>query len=451
MNFPDKPALKTFVIETLGCKVNQYESQGIREQLTRNGFVEAKDTRRANLCVVNSCTVTGKADKETRNLIRRFRKVNPSGRVVVAGCYAESDEDREALKRIPGVAALIRNNEKGRVGEIVSDLAADSNSGDTVLNSSELSTVSPEFGITNFEKRNRAFVKVQDGCDHGCSYCKVGIVRGPSLSRPAREVVEEVISLTQKGFKEIVLTGICLGAWGKDLIDGCLTDLVKQVLRIEGAFRIRLSSIEPIYVTDELISAFKENSKLCKHLHIPLQSGDDKILKLMRRPYTTKKFSTLIKKIRKHIPDIAFTTDALLGFPGEDEKSFRKTLKFIKKVRPSRIHVFAYSARPGTAAEKLKSVVDKKTAKERGRTLTALAKKLQAGFAKGFIGKREIVIFEDERERENALLAGYTGRYIRIFIEGPDSLKNSAVPVKITAVNGQKNAVFGRLDYGSII
>jgi len=381
----------------------------MREELLRSGFAEKMGEEGADFFIINSCTVTAKADKDTRSMIRHFHRINPKGKIVVAGCYAELESDRKTLLSMPGVTYLTRNSEKGKIAEILRP---------PVIARRPTST------ITDFKDRDRAFVKIQDGCDHRCSYCKVSIVRGPSRSRPADEIAKEARALVEKGFKEIVLTGVCLGARKSGL-----ADLAKKLLRIAGSFRIRLSSIEPGYVTDDLLRALNDEPKLCKHLHIPLQSGDDKILKLMNRPYTTRSFARLIKKIRKNIPDIAITTDVLLGFPGEDKKSFRKTEKFIKAIRPSRMHVFSYSKREGTAAAKLKNYTDRKEARNRVNILTELSKRLQTEFAKGFIGRPQKVLIESRRDRSTGLLTGYTDRYVRVLTDGPDSLKNRLVSV----------------------
>ena len=428
----------------------------------RRGFVEKAGKEKTDFFIINSCTVTAKADRDTRSLIRRFHKANPRGKVIVTGCYAELASDRETLANMPGVAQLIRNSEKANIaGMLISLLRASLNiaKASEAISNEEIASLA--FGnlamtekrclamtsggmkITDFKDRNRAFIKIQDGCDHRCSYCKVSIVRGPGRSRPSGEIVEEARALVEKGFKEIVLTGVSLGAWGKSLTDSNepprpstdgweddLAGLVKTISRLEGSFRIRLSSIEPGCVTEGLIREVKSNDKLCKHLHIPLQSGDDKILKLMNRTYTAKKFTRLVKKVRKYISDIAITTDVLLGFPGEDNRSFQKTAKFIKAIRPSRIHVFSYSKREGTAAAKLKSYTTREEVRERVSILTDLDKRLQADFAKCLIGRRQEVLVESQRDRSTGLLTGYTDRYVRVFTDGPDSLKNCLVSVR---------------------
>ena len=436
MNSHSKP---TFVIRTLGCKVNQYESQAMREHLIRHGLLEEKDSRACDFYFVNSCTVTHRADRETRNLIHHFHRINPKGKIVVAGCYAELENDRKKLFDIPGVAHLVRNSEKEKITDILS-----------LSKNYQPSALSPR--ITDFKDRNRAFVKVQDGCNHKCSYCKVSLVRGPSRSRDTEEILKEARSIVEKGFKEIVLTGVCLGAWGKDLPKKMtLSDLIKEILQIEGFFRVRLSSIEPMYVTDDIVNALCNNEKLCKHLHIPLQSGDDRILKAMKRPYNTKRIKKLVRKIRKRIPDIAITTDMLVGFPGEGDKEFLNTVKFIRYLRPSRVHVFSYSRREGTPAAALNYDTDKKIIKERTSILTKLCDNLSMDFAKQFIGTTQNILIENQRGNATGHLCGYTDRYVRVFVNGSDSLKNKLTPINITRTDEAKNTVFGHLDNRQII
>ncbi|MBN1353515.1 MAG: tRNA (N(6)-L-threonylcarbamoyladenosine(37)-C(2))-methylthiotransferase MtaB [Candidatus Omnitrophica bacterium] len=448
---------RTFLIHAFGCKVNQYESQVMRESMLRNGFVETDRVDACDFYIINSCTVTRNADRDTRNLARHFNKINPSGKIVVAGCYAELDADRETLSAIPGVYRIVRNSQKPGIGAVLS--------GEEIkchLRKTEAGNAGVEkniLTITDFKNRNRAFIKIQDGCNHKCSYCKVSLVRGPSRSRVPSEIFEEADCIIKKGFKEIVLTGICLGAWGMDFkgdrfesggkMD--LADIAEEISEIEGLFRIRLSSIEPIYVTDRLINVIKDNGKLCKHIHIPLQSGDGRILKLMRRPYTTLGFRQLIKKLRREMPDIAFTTDVLVGFPGEDDGSFSNTLKFLREIKPSRMHIFSYSERRGTAASGYYGKVEKGIISKRVKILLDLNKEFSSEYTASFIGKTQSAVIESERDRKGGCLSGYTDRYIRIFTDGSDCFKNMLVPVTITGVDYARNAAFARLDNGGIM
>jgi len=435
MNSPAKP---TFILKTLGCKVNQYETQAMRESLTACGFSEKTACGIADFYIINSCTVTGKADKETRNLIRRNREMNPGAKIVITGCYAELDRDRSVLMAIPGVTHLIRNSEKADIGKI---LRPNSHA----YRFTRLPAGMAGRQITNFKGRDRAFIKIQDGCDNKCSYCKVNLVRGPSRSRPAEDILAEAGTLIRKGLKEIVLTGICLGSWGKGTRGTDLARLLGKISGIDGLFKIRLSSIEPLHVTDRLIDTVKRDDKVCKHFHVPLQSGDDRVLKLMSRPYGAKKFKHIIKKIRSAIPEAAFTTDVLVGFPGEDERSFANTVEFIETIKPSRMHVFAYSKREGTPASRFESRLTNAAAKKRVKTLTSLNRKLSMDFAKRFVGKDQDAVIESVRVEKTGLLTGYTDRYIRVLLEGPDSLKNSLKAVQITRVEEENEAVYACL------
>ncbi|MFA4991528.1 MAG: MiaB/RimO family radical SAM methylthiotransferase, partial [Candidatus Omnitrophota bacterium] len=290
-------------------------------------------------------------------------------------------------------------------------------------------------GITTFEGHERAFVKVQDGCDNTCSYCKVRIVRGPSRSRPYKEIIRECERLVKNNFKEIVLTGICLGAYGRDLSEKKdLTALIKELCGIEGEWRLRLSSIEPRDVTPSLIEMFRSLDRLCKHLPMPFQSGDDGVLKRMRRPYKAGDYLSIISDVRKEIPDVAISTDMMVGFPGETEKAFRNTVDFLKEARPMRAHVFPFSSRKGTAAHGYEDDVPLAVKKKREEALSALTKKLALEFARGFIGREAEVLIEGVRGGDG-LLSGYTDRYIKVRVDAPDAFKSRIVNCRLTLTN----------------
>ena len=426
MNSQNKP---TFIIKTLGCKVNQYETQSMRENLFRAGFEETCDEKTARYAVINSCTVTGKADKETRNLINGIYRKNPKCKIAIAGCYAELDKDRKTLLAIPGVSFIVRNKEKCNITRI--------------FNPTTLIEKAEEKGIESFKGHERIFVKIQDGCNHKCSYCKVRLVRGKSRSRFEEEIIEEIKNVIKNGYLEIVLTGICLGAWGRDLDNKkSLPKLLEKISNLDGNFRIRLSSIEPAYVTGDLLDVMNKSRRICKHLHMPLQSGDDLILKLMRRPYNVKQFLSIVKSARKKINDIAITTDIIVGFPGEKDKNFTNTIETIKSIKPSRIHVFPYSKREGTEAYDYKNTVDKKTVIKRARALRDLGGTLAVEFAKKFIKKEIDIIIENTRDKKTNLLLGYSGEYIRVLIDGPDIIKNSMQRAKILRVDNAAYASY---------
>jgi len=413
----------TFIIKTLGCKVNQYESEIMRENLLKNGYAESSDKEFAEFYIINSCTVTHRADRDARRLIRHFNKINPDAGIIVAGCYAESDNDRKILATLPGVMHILKNKEKDKVGDVLK-----SHNKDEPLNFKS--------ALRQFKDHDRVFIKIQDGCNHGCSYCKVALVRGASRSRSENEILDEVRNVLGKGCKEIVLTGICLGAWGMDLekpLD--ISYILKKIKNIDGDYRIRLSSIEPAYVTGELIDLVYSSDNICKHFHIPLQSGDDRILRMMQRGYNTKKFEALLKKIRKKMPNAGFTTDLMIGFPGEDDKIFGMTYKFIKKIKPSRIHIFSYSEREGTLAFNFKNIINNATIKNRINLIKKLSYNLHMDFVFKLKKNPQKVLIESKKDKYSQLLTGYTDTYVKVFIDGPDTLLNSFVKVKIMDIN----------------
>ena len=431
MNSQDRD-YKRFFIKTLGCKVNQYESEAMREILIRSGFRECLAADIADIYILNTCTVTKAADRESRHFIGLFHKLNPKGKIVVAGCYVENDADKVSF--LPGVSHIVRNNEKSRIAAILKGPSQTRKE-----KSSQTAEGAKSMTINDFKDHAKAFVKIQDGCENLCSYCKVPLVRGPLWSKPAAAVVKEVKGLVDKGFKEIVLTGICLGAWGETLKAGSrragLPDLLERLVKIPGDFRIRLSSIEPRLASDELIDFISANKKICRHLHIPLQSGDDEILKMMNRPYTGQVYKLLCKKIRSKIKDVAITTDVLIGFPGETEEKFANTLRLVKEVLPSRTHIFRFSRREGTAAATLLPDFDKDVIRRRHYTLKALALGSSYIFRRNFTGRRVDVLVESKRDKGTGLLTGYSDNYIKVLFDGPDQVMRQIVPVKIDYLN----------------
>ncbi|MCK5450631.1 MAG: tRNA (N(6)-L-threonylcarbamoyladenosine(37)-C(2))-methylthiotransferase MtaB [Candidatus Omnitrophica bacterium] len=386
--------MKTFAIKTLGCKVNQYEEQVIRESLLKQGFVE-EDPVKAEIFIVNSCTVTEQANVKTRKITRRIKKENPSAKIIVTGCYAVLPEDIEELNALEEVDMVVPGGRKTEIARIL------------MPGIEEKKTCSEE--ITELREHTRTFLKVQDGCDQKCSYCKVNIVRGRSRSKDEEDVLREVKELSKKS-KEIVLTGICLGSWKGD-ISKDLAGLVSRINRIDGDFRIRLSSIEPNHITEDLIKIISGN-RVCPHLHIPLQSGSDMILKAMNRRYDTARFRDIVKRVRDRIPLVGITMDVITGFPGETEEEAENTVRFIKEIGPSRLHVFTYSERKGTAAYSMKNKVPGNIAKERTKVLIELGKVLQIEFCRNFIGKEVKILVE--KVSITGQVEGYTGEYLRL-------------------------------------
>ena len=395
---------KTVKFFTLGCKVNQYDTQSLKERILHDqDFREVKNSLKADVYVINTCTVTAEADRKSRYLIHYAHRHNPKAKIFVTGCYAELDSGK--IRNIPGVTQVLKRND-------VAD----------ILNASP--------GISGFSGRTRAFLKIQDGCNNYCAYCKVPLVRGASRSRPLKIIKQEAKELVKRGFKEICLCGICLGAFGRDLLPNKdLVALINELEDIEGLFRIRLSSIEAGDVTGELIAKIARSGKLCRHLHIPIQSGDDIILAKMRRSYRRRDYLALIKRIRKQIPDIAITTDVMVGFPGEKDGNFKQTLELIRKIAPLRVHIFPYSRRQGTAASRLKEMVSSEEIKERIAKLRRVSAECALRYKAQFIGKEMEVLIE-ERLKGNSW-QGHTGNYIKVTVESNRNLKNQVVLGKV--------------------
>ncbi|MDD5495639.1 MAG: tRNA (N(6)-L-threonylcarbamoyladenosine(37)-C(2))-methylthiotransferase MtaB [Candidatus Omnitrophica bacterium] len=421
---------KRFFIKTLGCKVNQYESQAMREILERSGFKECLAEDIADLYIVNTCTVTADADKESRRIISAMHRSNPAAKIAVTGCYVEKNS--EEISSLPGVAHIIKNSDKNRIAEILNDASKRQ----SVKVSKDI------LKITGFKDHTKAFVKIQDGCENFCSYCKVPLVRSSLQSKPIRDTVDEVRALVDKGFKEIILTGICLGAWGKDLpsnaiakemgIKGTdLTDVLNELNKMDGDFRIRLSSIEPAYVTHELIDCIARSRKICRHLHVPLQSGDDEILRKMNRPYTVEEYATKIEMVRRAFEGIAITTDILVGFPGETDRNFKNTVDFVKRLLPSRTHIFTFSKREGTAAFNMPQEIGPDIVKTRHYQLKVACLGSSYLYRNLFSGRSVNVLVESRRDKNSGLLTGYSDNYIKVLFDGPDDLKGNIVPVRI--------------------
>ena len=394
--------MRTTKFYTLGCKVNQYDTQSIRESFLSRGFKEAGNGITADVYVVNTCTVTADADRKSRNIIRHCARSKGKGKVIVTGCLVE--KDIEALSRIEGVDFI----------------------------------VSKKFfreGISGFGERARAFIKIQDGCNNRCSYCKVPLVRGNSRSRLMSDIVCEARRVVASGHKEIVLTGICLGAYvnGRGKKDS-LIRLIEKLEKISGLVRIRLSSIEAAYVNNDLISKMADSAKLCPHLHIPIQSGDDTVLKMMNRNYTRRAYLNLIDSVKKSVLDIAITTDIMVGFPGEKEANFSNTLDLIKEIGPLRTHIFPFSPREGTPAYSLGCRPDPLLVKERIKILRTEAEKRAYIFKKNYIGKNMEVLFETASNEDKSLWEGYTRNYIPVFAYSSLNLTNKIAYLTISKV-----------------
>ncbi len=414
-------------ISTLGCKVNQYESTGILEGLDKSIFLQVPFNTKADCYIINTCTVTGRTDYQSRQFIRRAIRTNPDASVIVTGCYAQvAPHD---IARIPGVTFVLGNAEKVHIPQIIQNAVK----GDPqvivsdICKARELSGFSP----LKFPGHTRAFLKIQDGCNSFCSYCIVPYARGASRSLPESAVLKKIEMLARADYREIVLTGIHLGVYGQDMIPPSnLFNILEYVEKNKIIERLRLSSIEITEITDEMIRLIKKGTTICRHLHIPFQSGDDKILLAMKRNYDSALFKNRLEEICRAIPDIAIGIDVMVGFPGEGEKEFNNTLRLIEELPVAYLHVFPYSERPGTLASRLPGRVNEAVKKRRSEILRDIGKEKRNTFAERFIGEKLTVLVEDKKDKDTGCMKGFSNNYIPVLIRNSNSsLVNSIVNV----------------------
>lgn len=420
---------QTYRIETLGCKANVYDSRRIAEALEALGCRRAAEGSAAGLCILNTCTVTAGADRKGRQLAARLVRENPGARVFVTGCYATAAPGQ--LARIPGVEGVFGREDMASLLEAVHGGPLPE----------PVRPAGGDFGISSFsarsggsERRTRAFLKIQDGCDAGCSYCILPHVRGVPRSRPLADVRAEAERLARAGFAEIVLTGIHLGFYGRDLSERpILAEAVTAVAQTPGVEHVRLSSIESNEVDEPLLDAM-QHPAVCPHLHLPLQSGDAQVLERMRRPYTPEAFLAVVERARERLDRPAVTTDVMVGFPAETDEQFEHTLALCRRARFSRTHVFTFSPRPGTAAAGMAGRVPAAAASERSARLRELARRMAADWAQTFIGQTVPVLFE--RCTPSGRLHGYTDRYVPLTAAGSPAHVGHIVAVEATAQAG---------------
>lgn len=411
-----------FAIATLGCKTNQFESAAMEETLTVAGYRVVPFAEGAELVIINTCTVTAATDSQSRNLIRRARRLNPACRIVVTGCYAQIDP--AALADLPGVALVIGNEEKR---DLLHLLAAD---GPRVQVSDIRQQAGPALSLSSFAGRSRAFAQIQNGCDAYCSYCIIPYARGASRSVPPQQVVEQVRGLVQSGYREVVLTGIHIGGYGRDFsTPASLLELVRRIEAETALERLRLGSIEPQEIDEQLIETVAASPVICPHFHIPLQSGDDAVLQRMNRHYSRRFFAELVAKIARRLPEAAIGLDVITGFPGETEQEFANTRRLIEELPLSYLHVFPYSRRPGTPAASMPAQVPGPLAKERAAQLRVLGEQKQQQFAQRFVRRELQVVVEGGRQA--GLCKGLSGNYLQVVFPGPAGLEGQLLPVTI--------------------
>lgn len=422
---------------TLGCKVNQADTASMENLFLRSGHQLVSFDGEADVYIINTCVVTNTGQRKSRQTIHRAIRKNPNALIVVTGCYPQTAA--EEVKAIAGVDMIIGNQDRAQIVQLVEERLAHRQT-DTLdaVHKLTASTAFEEMAAGDITDKTRAFLKIQEGCNQFCTYCIIPYARGPLRSRSLESIRTETQRLISAGFKEIVLIGIHLGCYGKENPDGpTLYDAVKTVLDVPGVQRLRLGSLESVEVEPRLLTLMQEDARFCRHLHLPLQSGCDKTLQAMHRPYTTAKFKTLLADIKTKVPDIAITTDVIVGFPGETEADFETTCKFAESCGFSKMHIFPFSARKGTPAEKFAGAVTEAVKKERADILGRIDETMHKTFLQAMVGQTAEVLFEQPAGED--YFEGLTGNYQRVFVKsGGRNLGGEILPVKITAFDGEK-------------
>ena len=446
---------------TLGCKTNQYETNAMEQQLQKQGFeiIKEDDTNQIpDICCVNTCSVTNVAERKSRQMLRKLREANPNVIVIACGCYAQVA--KEELNKMPEVDIVIGINEKNNLGEIIKQYLNDNKKIVEVTDVMHENDFQ-DFGTTTYTESTRAVIKIQDGCDRFCSYCIIPYARGKVRSRNPKSIIEEIKAIAKKGYKEVVLTGIHIASYGKDFKDEDvkkyreqygysneykefdpkddlasggfrLIELLEQIDKVDGIERIRLGSIEPKLITEDFIIRLSKVKKICNHFHLSLQSGCDKTLKRMNRRYTTEEFKNSVSIIRKYFDEVHLTTDIIVGFPGETDEEFEKTYDFLNEIKFYKMHIFKYSIRKGTAAEKMPDQIDGKIKEARSKKLIDLSNRLENNYNSRMIGTRVKVLFEEEK---NGYYRGHTTNYAIVNVKSDIDISNKILNVEITSQN----------------
>ncbi|MGO4181543.1 tRNA (N(6)-L-threonylcarbamoyladenosine(37)-C(2))-methylthiotransferase MtaB [Paenibacillus sp. MCAF9] len=423
--------MPTVAFYTLGCKVNFYDTEAIWQLFKNEGYEQVDFESTADVYLINTCTVTNTGDKKSRQIIRRAVRRNPDAVIAVTGCYAQTSPAE--IMAIEGVDLVIGTQDREKIMTFVNQIHEDRQPVNAVRNIMKTRDFE-ELNVPDFSERTRAFLKIQEGCNNFCTFCIIPWSRGLSRSRASESVLEQARQLVASGYKEIVLTGIHTGGYGDDMENYNLTSLLWDLDKVEGLERIRISSIEASQIDDAMIDVLNRSSKMCRHLHIPLQAGEDSVLKRMRRKYTTAEFAAKIKRLHEAMPGVAITTDVIVGFPGETEEMFEEGFRFMEDLKFAEMHVFPYSKRTGTPAARMDEQVDEEVKNERVHKLIDLSEKMQLAYAEQYVGHVLDVI--PERDYKGApgtgLVMGYTDNYIQVVFDGTESLIGKLCRVKIT-------------------
>ena len=420
----------TFI--TLGCKVNQYETNAMCEEFIKHNYQIVDKEENADICVVNTCTVTNMSDRKSRQMLRRVKEINPQAIIVACGCYVQVA--KEELEKMPEIDLILGNNEKKEIVKYVEEYVYKNKveSVQDVMHQKDYI----DFGDVTFTEKTRAVIKVQDGCDRFCAYCIIPYARGRVRSRKPESVIKEIKQIAKKGIKEVVITGIHVASYGKDFEnDYKLIDLLEEINKIEGIERIRLGSIEPLLITPEFLERLTKLEKICHHFHLSLQSGCDKTLQRMNRRYTTKQFEQIVELLRKTYKDVILTTDIIVGFPEETDEEFNQTYKFLSDIKFYKMHIFKYSQRKGTPAAKNKNQVDGNIKEQRSKKLIELSNKNEAEYNQALIGQTVKVLFEEEK---TGLYKGHTQNYILVYCKSDENLENQILDVYCNKIENGK-------------
>lgn len=416
--------MKKAAFYTLGCKVNQYETEAMTESFENAGYEIVDYSEFADVYIINTCTVTNMGDRKSRQIIRRARENNPEALVAVVGCYSQIAP--EEVLEIPEVSLVVGTDERSRMVELVEYAMGKEEKLNMVSDIMKVREFE-EMSIKSYKSRTRAFLKIQEGCDQYCTYCIIPYARGHIRSRKPDSITAEVKELAENGFKEIVLTGIHVASYGRDLGNTSLIDIIEKVHEIDGIQRIRMSSVDPNVMTDDFIERLSYLPKICGHFHLSLQSGCDETLKRMNRKYTTGEYRKTVKKLREVFTDVAITTDLIVGFPGETDEEFQKTVDFIGEIAFSGMHVFKYSQRSGTPAAEYINQIKPQVKDARSKVITAIAEKNEEKFKKTFIGRCKSVLYEHPIHYEQSLFEGLTDNYIRVVSESQEDIRGKII------------------------
>lgn len=436
---------------TLGCKVNQYETNAMAQKFLEKGYQIIEEITPENedikpdICIINTCTVTNMSDRKSRQMLRRMKEKNPETIVVAVGCYAQVA--KEELAKIPEIDLVLGNNEKVEVVKHVEEYINNNINNvelDDVMYSKEFS----DFGDVTYTEKTRAVIKIQDGCDRFCSYCIIPYARGRVRSRKPESIISEITQIASKGIKEVVITGIHIASYGKDfamskdseLANYRLIDLLEEINEIQGIQRIRLGSIEPLLITEEFVERLKKLEKICHHFHLSLQSGCDETLKRMNRRYTTEQFKEIVRLLRNAYKDVNLTTDIIVGFPGETDEEFNKTYQFLKEIKFYKMHVFKYSPRKGTKAAVMPNQISGDIKEKRSRELIELSNENELEYNQKYTGNEVEVLFEEEKEK---IYKGHTQNYILVYCQTDKKIDNKIE--KVICKKAEQDHILGEV------